>query len=133
MVSAILTNLDRHRSLGHEATLVIVLKKCSLEHAPVLSYLYNKYLAVSRFTFYWKSSAVDTVFKNSGELSGPSNHHTISFLSVFVRRLLSDKTYGFRFPRLTADVLTIIAGRFYQHLDKTGEVEAVFLDKPEGI
>ena len=42
--------------------------------------------------------------------------------------LLTDKQYGFRQARSTADILTVISERIYCSLDKAGEGRAVALD-----
>ena len=45
-----------------------------------------------------------------------------------VAKLLTDKQYGFRQARSTADILTVVSERIYRSLDKTGEGRAVALD-----
>lgn len=137
IVSAII-KLDPHKECGLDDIPAIVIEKCALELANVLSKLYNKCLTASCFPAYWKSSTVVPVFKNSGKLSDPS----ISLLPLFGKvlealinselvkhltswGLLSDKQYGFHFSWSTTDMLMVIAKNTCQ---MNGEIRPVVLD-----
>ena len=84
-------------------------------------------------------------FKNCGDRTDPTKYRPISLLpiisKVFERvinnkiigylessRLLSDKQYGFRHQRSTADLLTVVTERIYRALDRCGEAKSVALD-----
>ena len=118
---------------------------CSPELSPVLSKLFNKCLQNSSFSSCWKFRSVVPVFKNSGERSDPKNYRPISLLPVISKvfesllnealiahlesfDLLSDKQYGFRGCRSTADLLTVVTERVYRALDRCGEARAIALD-----
>ena len=144
-VAAVLSGLDPSTASGPDNIPVIVLQKCSPELSSILSKLFNKCLSESCFPSCWKCPSVVPVFKNSGDRSDHRNYRPISLLpiisKVFERllnnhivahleahHLFSDKQYGFRKSRSTADLLTVISERFYRALDRLGEVRAVALD-----
>ncbi len=145
LVLGVISNLDPNKASGGDGIPAIVLKKCAPELAPALSKLYNYCLKESCFPDCWKSFSVVPVFTNSGNLSDPFNYRPISLLPLFGKvfealinaevvnhltshNLLSDKQYGFRYARSTADVLTAITETVYQALQNNGEARAVALD-----
>ena len=117
----------------------------SPELSPVLSKLFNRCLTESTFPSCWKCAPVVPAFKNSGERSNPGNYRPISLLPIISKvfeslinkslvshleshNLLSDKQYGFRGRRSTADLLTVVTERFYRALNNCGEARAIALD-----
>ena len=144
-VARIISGLDPSTASGPDNIPVIVLQMCSPELSCVLSKLFNKCLVESSFPSCWKCPSVVPVFKNSGERSDPRNYRPISLLPIISKvfeslingalvshleshGLFSDKQYGFRVARSTADLLTVITERFYRALDQCGEARAVALD-----
>ena len=93
----------------------------------------------------YRPIAIVPAFKNSGERSHPKNYRPISLLPIIsklferliyqaltkhleLNQLLTDKQYGFRGCRSTADLLTVITDRIYQALNNRGGTRAVALD-----
>ena len=144
-VARIISSLRNSIASGPDHIPVIVLKMCSPELSPVLSKLFNKCLSESSFPICWKCASVVPIFKNSGERSQPGNYRPISLLPIISKifesviksvivnhlesqNLLSDKQYGFRSSRSTADLLTVITEKIYRALDNCGEARVVALD-----
>lgn len=144
-VAKVIASLDSSKASGPDNIPVIVMQKCSPELSSILSKLFNKCMRESCFPDCWKTASVIPVFKNNGERSDPQNYRPISLLSVISKifeslinsalvshfeslGLFSDKQYGFRASRSTADLLTVITERFYRALDKGGEARAIALD-----
>ena len=144
-VSKIISCLKTSTAPGPDNIPVIVLKMCAPELSSVLSKLFNKCLADGCFPSCWKCASVVPAFKNSGERSDPGNYRPISLLPTISKvfesllnaaltdhfeslGLLSDKQYGFRSSRSTADLLTVITERLLRALDKCGEARIVALD-----
>ena len=123
----------------------MVLKNCEAELSYILAELFNNCLKESCFPDCWKVSSVVLVFKNVGERSTAKNYHPVSLLSV-VRKvfeklvdnrivdhlekcdLFSDFQYGFRFSRLTADLLTVVSDRIAKAFKRSRATRAVALD-----
>ena len=144
-ISNIIARLKTATAPGPDNIPVIVLKMCAPELSPVLSKLFNKCLAYGCFPSCWKCASVVPAFKNSGERSDPGNYRPISLLPTISKvfeslmnaamtdhfeslGLLSDRQYGFRSSRSTADLLTVITERLLRALDKCGEARIVALD-----
>ena len=145
-VAKITSRLDPSTASGPHNIPVIVLQMYSPELSYVLSKLFNKCLVESSFPSCWKCPSVVPVFKNSGERSDPWNYCPISFLPIISKvfeslingalvshlkshGLFSDKQYGFRAARSTADHLTVITERFYCALDQCGKARALDISK----
>lgn len=87
MVSTIISKHDSHKACGFDHISAIVLNKCDLELAPILSKVYNWCPAASCFPDCWISFFVVPVFKTFGKPSDPSNYHLISLLHLFGKSL----------------------------------------------
>lgn len=72
MISAVIFNLDPHKSCGFDG-IPTILKKCASELSSVLSTVYNKCVAASCFPACPKSSSVILIFKNCWE--SPDTRH----------------------------------------------------------
>ena len=85
------------------------------------------------------------VFKNVGERSTAKKYHPVTLLSVVSKvfeklvnnrivdhlekcGLFSDFQYGFRSPRSTADLLTVVSDRIARAFNRSGATQAVALD-----
>ena len=139
-----LRSLNTSKSTGPDDVPAIVLKKCALELAPVLSRLYHVSLIAGRCPSSWKVAHIIPVPKK-GDKSDPLNYRPIAITSiigkVFERllsealishldsnNLLSDQQYGFRRARSTGDLLAYVTHLWSSSLDKFGESTAVALD-----
>ena len=145
MVASVIQSLDASKATGPDGIPVVVLQKCCPELSPILSKLFNKLLAESCYPPCWKVPDVIAAFKNCGDRSDPRNYRPISLLPIiskvfeavlnnFIVRhmnslnLFTDRQYGFRASRSTADVLTVISDRFYRVLGCGGQARAIALD-----
>ena len=89
-------------------------------------------------------------FKNVGERSASNNYCPVSLLSgvskVFEKlinnrffdylekcSLFFDVPYGFRYSRLTADLLTVLSDRIARDFNKSGPSQPVALDIPKAF
>ena len=123
----------------------MVLKNFKPELSYILAELFNRCLKESCFPDCWKVSSVVPVFKNVGETSTTKNYCPVSLLSVvskvfeklvnnrIVDHLLkcghfSDFQYGFRSPRSTADLLTVVSDRIARAFNRSGAIRAVPLN-----
>ena len=123
----------------------MVLKNCESELSYVLAELFNKCLKESCFPDCWKVSLVVPLFKNVGERSTAKNYRPGSLLSVVSKvfeklvnnrivdhlekcGLFSDFQYGFRSPRSTPDLLTVVSDRIARVFNRSGATRAVALD-----
>ena len=123
----------------------MVLKNCEPELSYVLVELFSKCLKESCFPDCWKVSLVVPLFKNVGERSTAKNYHPGSLLSVVSKvfeklvnnrivdhrekcGLFSDFQYGFRSPRSTPDLLTVVSDRVARVFNRSGATRAVALD-----
>ena len=144
-VASVIQSLDPSKATGPDGIPVVVLQRCCLELAPILSKLFNKLLSQSCFPSCWKIPNVIAAFKNSGDRSDSGNYRPISLLPIISKvfeslmassiirhmdslKLFSDCQYGFRSSRSTADVLTVICERFSRVLPLGGRGRAVALD-----
>ena len=144
-IGKLVKGLDSTKATGPDGIPVVVLKNISPELSPLLAKLFNCCLKEKCFPDIWKLSSVCPVFKNAGERSSPSQYRPISLLSVISKlleavinqrvlahlsknNLLSDKQYGFRSSRSTADALTVFTHRISQALYVNRDVRAVALD-----
>ena len=144
-VSNVISCLKTSTAPGPDDIPAIVLKMCAPELSSILAKLFNKCLIEGCFPSCWKLASVVPAFKNSGERSDPGNYRPISLLPTISKvfesllnaaltdhfeslGLLSDKQYGFRSSRSTADLLTVITERLLRALDKCGEARIVALD-----
>ena len=145
VISRVLSKLDTASASGPDRIPAIVLKQLAPELSPILSKLFNKCIKESVFPNCWKCASVVPAFKNCGDRTDPTKYRPISLLpiisKVFERvinnkiigylessGLLSDKQYGFRHQRSTADLLTVVTERIYRALDRCGEAKSVALD-----
>ena len=140
-----ISNLDSSIASGPDSIPAIIFKKCGPELSPILSKLFNKCLSESSFPECWKCANIVPAFKNCGDRSDPSKYRPISLLPIVSKifetlinkkltdhleslGLLTDKQYGFRKNRSTADLLTVITERIYRALDRCGEAKSIALD-----
>ena len=136
IVKKVIMNLDLSTASGPDCIPVMVLKNCEPELPYILAELINKCLKESCFPDYWKVSSVVPVFKNVEERSTAKNYHPVSLLSVVSKvfeklvnnrivdhlekcGLFSDFQYGFRSPRSTSDLLTVVSDRFARALNRS--------------
>ena len=120
-----ISNLDSSIASGPDSIPAIIFKKCGPELSSILSKLFNKCLSESSFPECWKCANIVPAFKNCGDRSDPSKYRPISLLPIVSKifetlinkkltdhleslGLLTDKQYGFRKNRSTADLLTVI-------------------------
>ena len=144
-IGKLVKGLDSTKATGSDGISEVVLKNISPELSPLLGKLSNCCLKEKCFPNIWKLSSVCPVFKIAGERSSPSQYRPISLLSVISKlleavinqrvlahlsknNLLSDKQYGFRSSRSTADALTVFTHRISQALYVNRDVRAVALD-----
>ena len=145
IVKKVITNLDSSKASGPDCIPVVVLKNSEPELSHILAELFNMCLKESCFPDCWKVSLVVPVFKNVGERSTAKNYHSVSLLSVVSKAfeklvndrivdhlenfgLFSDFQYGFRSPRSTADLLTVVSDRIARAFNRSGSTRAVALD-----
>ena len=145
MVRKIVMNLDLSKASGPNCIPVVVLKNCEPELSYILAEFFNKCLKESCFPDCWKVSCEVPVFKNVGEKSTAKNYHPVTLLSVVSKvfeklvnnrivdhlekcDIFSDFQYGFRSPRLTDDLLTVVSDRIARAFNRSGATQAVALD-----
>ena len=145
MVRKVVMNLDLSKASGPNCIPVVVLKNCEPELSYILAEFFNRCLKESCFPDCWKVSSEVPVFKNVGEKSTAKNYHPVTLLSVvskvfekFVNNrivdhlekcdIFSDFQYGFRSPRSTDDLLTVVSDRIARAFNRSGATQAVALD-----
>ena len=145
IVRKVVINLGLSKASGPDCIPVVVLKNCELELSYILAELFNKCLKESCFPDCWKVLSVVPVFKNVGEKSTAKNYRPVSLLSVVSKvfeklvnnkivdhlekcGVFSDFQYGFRSPRSTAEVLTVVSDRIARAFNRSGATRAVALD-----
>lgn len=121
MVTTISASLNSVKACGPYGICLIVLKKCALELAPVLSKINNKYIGASCFPACWKSTSVVLVLRTQMSHENLPTYRLISFFPLLEKILKglinndldnhltsqglnSDKQHDFRFFRSTAEV-----------------------------
>ena len=124
---------------------VVVLKNCELELSYMLAELFNKCLKESFFLNCWKVSLVIPVFKNIWGRYATKNDCPVTLFSVVSKvfeklvnnaivdhlekcGLFSNFQYGFRFPRPTTNLLTVVSDRIAGAFNRSGPTQAVALD-----
>ena len=143
-VFSALSGLDPTKACGPDGISPVVLKNCASVLEPCLSKLFRLCLSTQSFPSCWKFAHVHPVPKKDDH-SQPSNYRPISlisclskvFESVLNRKilrfleshdLLSDRQYGFRKGRSTADLLAYLSNSWSSSLNMSGESFAVALD-----
>lgn len=123
----------------------MILKECAPEIAPVLTKLFRRCLSDGKFPSCWKVASVVPVPKKGCDTSQVSNYRPISLLSVIgkifesvlnvhvlkfleVQELQTDKQFGFRRSRSTADLLAYVTEHVSRVLDRQGVMRSVALD-----
>ena len=146
MVKKAITNLYLSKASGPDGIPVVLLRNFELEHSYILAEVFNKCLKDSCFPDCWKVSLVVPVFNNVEERFTAKNYRPVSLLSAvskvfekFVNNriadqlekggLFSDFQYGFRSPRSTADILTVLSDRIARAFSRSRATRAVALDK----
>ena len=145
MVKKVITNLDSSKAFGPDFIPVVVLKNCEPELSYILAKSFSKCLKESCFPDCWKVLLAVSIFKNVVERSTAKNYHPVSLLSVVSKvfeklvnnrivdhlekcGLFSDFQYGFRSPRSTVDLLTVVSDRIARAFNRSGATRAVALD-----
>ena len=115
---------------------MVVLKSCDPELSYILAELFNKCLKECCFPDCWKVLSVVPVLKNVEERSAARSYHPVSLFSVVSKvfekivnnRIVdhlekcgpfSDFQYGFKSPRSTADLLTVVSDRIARAFSRT--------------
>ena len=129
-------NLDLWKACGHNCIPVVVLKSCDPELSYILAELFNKCLKECCFPDCWKVLSVVPVLKNVGERSAARSYHLVRLFSVVSKvfeklvnnRIVdhwekcgpfSDFQYGFKSPRSTVDLLTVVSDRIARAFNRT--------------
>ena len=137
MVKKVIINLDLPKASGPDCIPVMVLQNCESELSYILAELFNKCLKRSCFPDCWKISSVVPVFKNAGKMSTAQNYCPVSLLSVVIKvfeklvnnrivdllqkcGLFSDFQFGFRSPRSTVDLLTVVSDKIARDFNRSG-------------
>ena len=124
---------------------MVFLKNCEPELSYIQAELFKMCQREYCFGDCWKVSSVVLAFKNVEERSTAKNYCPVSLLSVVSkvfekivnnrisdhlekRGLFSDFQYGFRFPRSTVDLLTVVSDRIARTFNRSGATRAVALD-----
>lgn len=113
--------LDSANTIAPDKAQVIVLKNFIPVLSPILMKLFSTCVKEKFFPPLWKMSGVCPVFENAVERSSPSKYRPVSLLNVIsvgaiikkkgfehfkMNNIVSNKQYGFRSSRSTADVLS---------------------------
>ena len=145
LVSRMIAKLDSNISPGPDCIPSVILKILSPELSSILAKLFNKCLKECTFPNTWRCATIVPAFKNCGDRTDPNKYRPISLLPIISKIfesiinnkisghleslcLLTDKQYGFRRSRSTADLLTVITERIFRALDRCGETKSVALD-----
>ena len=140
----ILLNLNTKKATGPDGIPAIVLKMCAVELSPILRELFQYSLEKGIFPENWKSALVQPIPKK-GKKSDPNNYRPIALLPVISKvmekyinesilnflesnNIISDRQYGFRKHRSTADMLAYVSHIWSQAVEKHGESQLVALD-----
>ena len=143
-VFSALSRLDSSKACGPDGVPPVVLKNCASVLAPCLSRLFRLCLSSQTFPSCWKFARIHPIHKK-GDRSVPTNYRPISLVSCISKvfesvlnvqilkhlesnNLLSDRQYGFRKGRSTADLLAYLSDSWSSSFRDFGESFAVALD-----
>ena len=85
-VIKLLNNLNIHKAPGPDGLSARVLKECSSEIAPVLTYIFNESLAQGAVPDDWRQANVAPVFKK-GEKYDAANYRPVSLTCICCKTL----------------------------------------------
>ena len=85
-VTKLLNNLNIHKAPGPDGLSARVLKECSSEIAPVLTYIFNESLAQGAVPDDWRQANVAPVFKK-GEKYDAANYRPVSLTCICCKTL----------------------------------------------
>ena len=85
-VIKLLNNLNIHKAPGPDGLSAMVLKECSSEIAPVLTYIFNESLAQGAVPDDWRHANVAPVFKK-GEKYDAANYRPVSLTCICCKTL----------------------------------------------
>ena len=140
----ILMNLNTKKATGPDGIPAIVLKMCAVELTPILRELFQYSLEKGIFPENWKSALIQPIPKK-GKKCDPNNYRPIALLPVISKvmekyinesvlnhlesnNIISDRQYGFRKQRSTADMLAYVSHIWSQAVEGHGESQLVALD-----
>ena len=143
-VRKLLQGLNTRKAIGLDNVSPHTLKKCSSELAEPLSVLFETCLRENCWPSIWKQARVVPVHKKLSK-SEPGNYRPISLLSVISKvfekiladeinqflednNILSQKQFGFRASRSTADLLLLSTQQWQNTLDAGRRTLVVALD-----
>ena len=134
--------LKNKMTSGFDMIPSFIIKDCAFVFANLLQILFNMALKTNNFPKSWKFAKVCPVFKN-GDSTCVSNYRAIAILSNFakvfeivlynriyssVSQQISLSQHGFVSNRSTISNLTVFTQYISDHIDKLGQVDAVYTD-----
>ena len=143
-VERLLGAVDVGKATGPDDVSPRVLKHCAKELSPPLTTIFKSCLREKKWPSAWKEARVVPIHKKNSR-SEPSNYRPISLLSVmgkvlehivtdaickhmYENHLLSDKQFGFRPGRSTADLLLLLSKDWQDALEEGLDTLVVALD-----
>ena len=143
-VAQLLSAVDVGKATGPDDVSPRLLKNCSRELADPLTTVFTSCLNEKKWPSIWKKARVVPIHKKNSR-SEPSNYRPISLLSVVGKvleqivataicqhlsenHLLSDRQFGFRPGRSTADILLLLSKDWQDALDEGLDTLVVALD-----
>ena len=143
-VEGLLRVVDESKASGSDSVSPRLLKHCAMELSGPLCEVFTACLRENKWPSTWKEAQVVPVHKKNSK-TDPSNYRPISLLSVvgkvfeklvaeaickhlYENHLLSDKQFGFRPGRSTADLLLLLSKDWQDALDEGMDTLVVALD-----
>ena len=143
-VEQLLREVEESKATGSDDVSPRLLKRCASELSGPLTSVFQSCLRENRWPTMWKEARVVPAHKKNSK-SEPSNYRPISLLSVVGKlleqvvagvicqhlsehRLLSDRQFGFRPGRSTADLLTLLSQGWQDALDEGLDTLVMALD-----
>ena len=143
-VRRLLKAVNTKKATGPDEISPHVLKKCARELANPLMRIFRACIQTQTWPDIWKTARVTPVHKKK-EKGNPKNYRPVSLLSVVSKifekiiakqltehldqhHLLSNRQFGFRKNRSTADLLTLLAKEWNDTLDAGKNTVVVALD-----
>lgn len=142
LVLKYLRKLDRNKGAGSDGIPSFFVKQCAKELATPLTAIFRRSMSEGVYPTIWKEAYITPIHKG-GSRQNVENYRPVSILSVFGKvfeSIVHDQLYpvaaayipisqhGFMRRRSTVSNLAVFTNFITQHMDKGGQVDAVYTD-----